>query len=96
MRLPKIALAAAGVALAFSSTAARAEACQPGTTGCVLPLPGPVTAPPIQTTGPIAEPIIEEVAGGFNFLPFLIAAAAIGLALYFLLLEDDEDPITSP
>ena len=95
MRLPKIVLATASLALAFSSTAARAEVCQPGT-GCVLPLPGPATAPPVQTTGPMAEPIVEEVAEGFNFLPFLIAAVALGLGLFFLLDEDDEDPITSP
>jgi hypothetical protein len=90
MRLPKIALAAASITFAFSSTAARAEYCQPGSAGCVLPLPGAAPAAGPVTATPMGEPIVEEVAGGFNFLPFLLAAAVIAIGLYFLLDEDEE------
>lgn len=94
MRLPKIALAAASLTFAFSSTAARAEMCQPGAGGCVLPLPGPVATPgPGPVAGPIAEPIAEVAEAGFNFVPFLIALAVIGLGAYFLL-DDDGGPVS--
>lgn len=94
MRLPKIALAAASLAFAFSSTAAQAASCQPGTAGCVLPLPGPAptASVPTSTAVPVGEALIEE--GGFNALPFILGAIALAALAAFLLLQDDEDPIT--
>jgi hypothetical protein len=93
MRLPKIALAAASITFAFSSTAAQAAYCQPGTSGCVLPLPGPgpTVSVPVST---VAEPMIEEAGGGIGLLPILIALAALGIGAYFLL--DDDGDVVSP
>jgi|GEM_PF-6416846 len=90
MRFAKIALAAASMTFAFSSTAARAAICQPGTSGCVLPLPGPVASVPVQTS-PGPAPVLVEEEAGFNFLPYLIGLAALAAAGYFLFLDDDRE-----
>jgi hypothetical protein len=94
MRLAKIALASASIMFAFSSTAARAEYCQPGGSGCVLPLPGPAAAPGPMTSAPIAEPAAEVAEGGFDLLlPLLLGLAVIGIGAYFLL-DDDGDSVS--
>jgi hypothetical protein len=95
MRFSKMALAAAtSLSLMVGSTAAQASACQPGGAGCVLPLPGPPTLPPVQTTAPVVDtvPVIEE--GGFDLLPYLIGFLALAAVGAFLLLDDDE--VVSP
>lgn len=94
MRMPKIALAAASLALAFSSTAAQAANCQPGTSGCVLPLPGPPASTPVGTSTavPVGETLIDE--SGFNALPFILGAIALAALAAFLLLQEDEDRVT--
>jgi hypothetical protein len=97
MRLPKIALVAASVAFTFSSTAVQAANCQPGTAGCVLPLPGPAptVSVPVETTAvPVGEAIVEE--GGFNALPFILGAIALAAIAYFLLFDDDEEDTITP
>lgn len=93
MRLPKIVLAAASLSFAFSSTAARAEVCQPGT-GCVLPLPGPAPVANVPVDSGVVPVTEEVVEGGFNFLPFLIGLAVLAGIAAYLLLDDDEDTVS--
>jgi len=82
------------VALCFASTtAAVANSCQPGQSGCVLPVgvtPPPVvqTPTPVETVGEIVE------TEGIGWLPILLGLAALGLGAYFLLDDDDEDVIS--
>lgn len=77
-----------------STTAALANSCQPGQSGCVLPVG--VTPPPVvQTQGPV-ESVGEIVeSGGIGWLPILLGLAALGLGAYFLL-DDDEEEVISP
>ena len=90
------AISAAGISVALclsSTTAALANVCQPGQSGCVLPVG--VTPPPVvHTPGPV-EPIGEIIESeGIGWLPILLGLAALGLGAYFLLDDDDEDVIS--
>lgn len=85
---------AAGVALAFGSTAASASSalslCAGGQAGCVLPT-GAVAAPMDTTTTTTAvDPVLEETGGGIGALGIIAALAAAGLLAYFLLDDDDD------
>ncbi len=91
MRASKIALASASLMFAFSSTAARAETCQPGSSGCVLPLPRPAAPVAPVADVPVAEPFAEAAEAGTDFLlPALLALAVLGLGAYFLFFDDDD------
>jgi hypothetical protein len=93
MRLPKIFAASASLALAFNPVVAQAASCQPGQSGCVLPLPGPAPTVVVpQTGGYVAPMVVEE--GGFNILPWIIGLAALAAAGYFLFLNDDDDTVS--
>jgi hypothetical protein len=84
-------------ALCFSSTtAALANSCQPGQSGCVLPVG--VTPPPVQVTTPVetVPGVIESDVGGINWLPILLGLAALGLGAYFLFFDDDEEDVVTP
>ena len=97
MRIPKFASAAlASTALLFATTATPAAACQPGTSGCVLPLPRGV-APPVITTsvGNPAVPMVDAGGtSGFDILPWLLGAAALAALAYFVLLNDEEEVVS--
>ena len=96
MRLPKIFAATASLALAFNATVAHAAACQPGQSGCVLPLPGP--APAVVVPGvvvpEVAAPAVFVEEGGFNILPYLIGLVALAGIGYLLFMQDDEGSIS--
>ncbi len=89
------AISAAGISVALclsSTTAALANVCQPGQSGCVLPVG--VTPPVVQTPTPV-QPIGEIVESeGIGWLPILLGLAALGLGAYFLLDDDDEEVIS--
>ena len=95
MRLKIFASTAAAIGLCLSSTPAAASWCQANGNGCVLPLQGTPPVQVINTPGPVvAGEVVEEAE--FNYIPFLIGAAALAAIAYFVLAEDDEDPATSP
>ena len=75
---------------------AAATAGQAPAAGCVLPAVDQVAvaAPPPPTPVPAVEP----VGDGFGISPLWLAlgALAIGAAVYFLLLKDDDDEAESP
>jgi len=74
-----------------STTAAVANSCQPGQSGCVLPVG--VTPPTVVTQ--VSEPVGEIIESeGIGWLPILLGLAALGLGAYFLLNDDDEEPIS--
>jgi len=91
-----ISAAVLSVALCLgSTTAAVANACQPGQPGCVLPVG--VTPPPVVHTPAPVEPIGEIVESeGIGWLPILLGLAALGLGAYFLLDDDGEGDVISP
>ena len=79
---------ASAAAVCGAAAAAAAAAVQPAA-GCVLPqvdvAPVPATAPP----APIPVPPVEAPSGGFGISPLLLglAAVAVGVALYFLVIR---------
>ena len=80
----------------FATTATPAAACQPGTAGCVLPLPAGM-APPVVTTsvGNPAVPMVDAGGSdGLGILPWILGVAALAALAYFVLLNDEDD--TSP
>jgi hypothetical protein len=86
-------------AVLFGSTAATANtACQPGT-GCVLPVTdAPPPPPPVADVPPPpapieAAPIVEAGGAGIGLFAILAGLAALGL-LYFLVLDDDDEPVS--
>lgn len=83
-----------GVSLCFSATAfstsAVAAACQPGETGCVLPVGEGVTPPAVVDTTP--GPVIIDDEPGMNWLLPVLGALALAAVLFFVLDGGDEEP----
>jgi hypothetical protein len=77
-------------ALVVTPVPAAAAACQPGETGCVLPVgQTPAPAAPVDT---VREPVVVDVdegGGGIGWLPILLGLAALA-ALYFFVIKDDD------
>jgi hypothetical protein len=64
-------------------------ACQPGESGCVLPVG---EAAPLSVTQPRAEapPVYEDDGGGKSWLPIIVGLVVAGALLWFLVLDDDD------
>ena len=86
-------LVAASICFAslVSVPAPAAAACQPGEAGCVLPVG---EAAPLSVTQPTTTtaPVYEEEGGGTSWLPIAIGILVAGALLWFLVLDDDDDP----
>jgi len=70
-----------------------AAACQAGDAGCVLPVgrAAPAPPPPPQAAPPVYE---EEGGGGIGWLPIVLGLAALGALIYFLVIDDDDNPVS--
>ena len=88
----KLLVAAAICCASLVSVPTPAAACQAGEAGCVLPVgeaaPLSVTQPTTTTTAPV----YEEEGGGKSWLPIAIGILVAGALLWFLVLDDDDDP----
>lgn len=85
-------LVAASICFAslVSVPAPAAAACQAGEAGCVLPVG---EAAPLSVAQPRTEaPIYEDDDGGKSWLPIAIGLLVAGALLWFLVLDDDDDP----
>jgi hypothetical protein len=71
-----------------------AAACQAGDAGCVLPVgrTAPPPPPATQAPPPSTAPIYEEDGGGINWLLIALGLAALAAAIYFLVINDDDEP----
>ena len=86
-------LVAASICLAslVSVPTPAAAACQAGEAGCVLPVG---EAAPLSVAQPRTEtpPVYEDDDGGIGWLPIALGILAAGALLWFLVLDDDDDP----